>query len=298
MKRLASLDILRGFDLFLLLFVGPVVSSLAAVSDAEWTNSLAYHFDHAAWDGLRMWDLVMPLFMFMAGVSMPFALRKEVKGAGIWRRILKRVVLLFLLGMVVQGGLLTLSWEHFTFYTNTLQAIGFGYGIAAICLLTLSVRMQVLTTLALLIIYAIPMMLVSDYTQEGNFANLVDATVLGRFRGDPSYTWVWSTLTFAATFGTSDSLQGTYEATNHPALSGIWTFTSRIGLPLGQLPPHQQTPMDFLNDARHGRLLLPTPGTLLLRHRRFRMEPWIGVAEVVRHECHCRLHDWRMHQLP
>ena len=69
MKRLASLDILRGFDLFLLLFVGPMVSSLAAVSDAEWTNSLAYHFDHAAWDGLHMWDLVMPLFMFMAGVS-------------------------------------------------------------------------------------------------------------------------------------------------------------------------------------------------------------------------------------
>ncbi len=199
MKRLASLDILRGFDLFLLLFVGPVVSSLAAISDAEWTGTLTYHFDHAAWDGLRMWDLVMPLFMFMAGVSMPFALRKEVKGAGIWRRILKRVVLLFILGMVVQGGLLTFNWEHFTFYTNTLQAIGFGYGIAAICLLTLSVRMQVLTTLALLIIYAIPMMLVGDYTQEGNFANLVDATVLGRFRGDPSYTWVWSTLTFAAT---------------------------------------------------------------------------------------------------
>lgn len=147
MKRLASLDILRGFDLFLLLFVGPVVSSLAAVSDAEWTSTLAYHFDHAAWDGLRMWDLVMPLFMFMAGVSMPFALRKEVKGAGIWRRILKRVILLFILGMVVQGGLLTFNWERFTLYTNTLQAIGFGYGIAAVLLLTLSVRMQVLTTL-------------------------------------------------------------------------------------------------------------------------------------------------------
>ena len=198
-QRLASLDILRGFDLFLLLFVGPVVSTLAQVSDAEWATALAYHFDHAAWDGLRMWDLVMPLFMFMAGVSMPFALRKENKGAAIWRRILKRVILLFLLGMVVQGGLLTFNWNHFTLYTNTLQAIGFGYGIAAICLLTLSVRMQVLATLSLLIIYAIPMMLTGDYTPAGNFANLVDAAVLGGFRGDPSYTWVWSTLTFGAT---------------------------------------------------------------------------------------------------
>ena len=199
MKRLASLDILRGFDLFLLLFIGPLVSSLASVSDAEWTTTLAYHFDHATWEGLRMWDLVMPLFMFMAGVSMPFALRKENKGAVIWRRILKRVILLFLLGMVVQGGLLTFNWNHFTFYTNTLQAIGFGYGIAAICLLTLSVRMQVLATIALLVIYAIPMMLTGNYSQEGNFANLVDAAILGNFRGDPSYTWVWSTLTFGAT---------------------------------------------------------------------------------------------------
>ena len=199
MKRLASLDILRGFDLFLLLFIGPMVCSLASVSDAESVTTLAYHFDHAAWDGLRMWDLVMPLFMFMAGVSMPFALRKENKGAAMWRRILKRVILLFLLGMVVQGGLLTFNWNHFTFYTNTLQAIGFGYGIAAILLLTLSMRMQVVTTLALLTIYAIPMMLTGDYTPEGNFANLVDAAILGDFRGDPSYTWVWSTLTFAAT---------------------------------------------------------------------------------------------------
>ena len=199
MKRLASLDILRGFDLFLLLFIGPLVSSLASVSDAEWTTALAYHFDHATWEGLRMWDLVMPLFMFMAGVSMPFALRKDVKGTGIWRRILKRVILLFLLGMVVQGGLLTFNWNHFTFYTNTLQAIGFGYGIAAICLLTLSVRMQVLATIALLVIYAIPMMLTGNYSQEGNFANLVDVAILGSFRGDPSYTWVWSTLTFGAT---------------------------------------------------------------------------------------------------
>ena len=199
MKRLASLDILRGFDLFLLLFIGPMVCSLASVSDAESVTTLAYHFDHAAWDGLRMWDLVMPLFMFMAGVSMPFALRKENKGAAMWRRILKRVILLFLLGMVVQGGLLTFNWNHFTFYTNTLQAIGFGYGIVAILLLTLSMRMQVVTTLALLTIYAIPMMLTGDYTPEGNFANLVDAAILGDFRGDPSYTWVWSTLTFAAT---------------------------------------------------------------------------------------------------
>ena len=34
---------------------------------------------------------------------------------------------------------------------------------------------------------------------EGNFAARIDKAVLGRFQGDPSYTWIWSSLTFGVT---------------------------------------------------------------------------------------------------
>ena len=48
-------------------------------------------------------------------------------------------------------------------------------------------------------IYSLPMLLNGDYTPEGNFAFTVDRAVIGSYRGDLTYTWVWSSLTFGAT---------------------------------------------------------------------------------------------------
>lgn len=75
-QRLASLDILRGFDLFLLVFLQPVLVSLGACVDSSVMNAVLYQFDHEVWEGFRFWDLVMPLFLFMTGVSMPFSFSK------------------------------------------------------------------------------------------------------------------------------------------------------------------------------------------------------------------------------
>ena len=76
--RLASLDILRGFDLFLLVFFQPVLWALAHQLNTPWLNSILSQFDHEVWEGFRFWDLVMPLFLFMTGASMPFSDRKSV----------------------------------------------------------------------------------------------------------------------------------------------------------------------------------------------------------------------------
>lgn len=87
-------------------------------------------FDHVAWAGFAFWDLVMPLFMFMAGVSIPFAFSKYLRsGEGygrIYVRILKRVVVLWALGMVCQGNLLSLHVADWKLFSNTLQAIAVG----------------------------------------------------------------------------------------------------------------------------------------------------------------------------
>lgn len=44
--RLASLDILRGFDLFLLVFFQPVLWVLARQLDVPFLNGILYQFDH------------------------------------------------------------------------------------------------------------------------------------------------------------------------------------------------------------------------------------------------------------
>ena len=129
-----------------------------------------------------------------------FAKYKDISDRNaVYRKITRRFLLLFLLGMVVQGNLLGLDWEHIYLYNNTLQAIAVGYLIAALLLLHCTVRMQVLGTAILLLAYWLPMTFAGDLTPEGNFASRVDATILGRFRGDPTYTWIWSSLTFGVT---------------------------------------------------------------------------------------------------
>lgn len=214
--RLASLDILRGVDLFFLVFLQPVVTALGKQIDNPFLNHLLSQFNHKAWIGFSFWDLVMPLFLFMAGASMPFSFAKYKenphKGA-IYRKIVKRFLLLFILGAIVQGNLLGLNPNDIHIYTNTLQAIATGYLISALILLHCSIRGQIVVTLILLLAYWLPMTFLGDFTPEGNFAEKVDRLVLGGFRDgahwnadgscsfspDYTYTWVLSSLTFGVT---------------------------------------------------------------------------------------------------
>lgn len=201
-RRLASLDILRGFDLFMLVFLQPVIIAVGNVWHPEWFQPVLHQLDHEVWEGFRCWDLVMPLFLFMTGAAMPFSFAKYAStgaSAPLYRKIARRFLLLFILGMVVQGNLLGFNFDRIYFYTNTLQAIAAGYLISALIILNCRVRTQIIMTVALLALYSLPMHLSGDFTREGNFANMIDAVVLGRFRGDPSYTWLWSSLTFGAT---------------------------------------------------------------------------------------------------
>lgn len=179
-------------------------------------------FDHVDWEGFSSWDLVMPLFMFMAGVSMPFALsryREEPNKLPVYRRIIKRVLLLWIFGMICQGNLLGFDPDHIYLYSNTLQSIAMGYLIAAILFLHTGIKTQIGIAAGLLLAYWGAMEFITvngygggDYTPDGNFAEWVDRVVLGRFRDAATvvngevvfapryrYTWILSSLNFGVT---------------------------------------------------------------------------------------------------
>ena len=129
LNRLESLDVLRGFDLFCLVVLEMVLHPLAHAIDMPWFNSFMWGFSHVEWEGFSTWDLVMPLFLFMAGVSMPFSLSryKDMPDKmAVYRRIGKRVVLLWVFGMMCQGNLLALDPDRVYLYSNTLQSIAMG----------------------------------------------------------------------------------------------------------------------------------------------------------------------------
>lgn len=216
-KRLLSLDILRGLDLMMLVGLQPVLYQfLLKLGNPTLNNTLLRQLDHVAWEGFSAWDLVMPLFLFMSGVTMPFSLPKYLKqnnNVMLWKRVLKRVLMLFVLGMVVQGNILSLDPDRIYIYSNTLQAIAIGYLLTVPIVLYLKPRMQVVAIIALLVIYTIPMTLFGDWTPQDNFACAIDKMILGRFRDGSyitadgtwqfaawyDYTWLWSSLTFCCT---------------------------------------------------------------------------------------------------
>ncbi|MDD3308701.1 MAG: DUF5009 domain-containing protein [Dysgonamonadaceae bacterium] len=216
-ERLASLDILRGFDLFMLVFFQPVfVNLFNRWGENPVVGFLLRQFEHGDWIGFRPWDLVMPLFLFMVGAAMPFSFEKyknDPNKSHIYKKIFRRFIILFILGMVVQGNLLGLDPKQFRLYSNTLQSIAVGYLVSALFLLKLSNKNQFIATAGLLAGYWALLTFFGDFTPDGNFAEKVDKLVLGRFRDgvyfleDGSwafaenyhYTWILSSMTFTVT---------------------------------------------------------------------------------------------------
>ena len=216
-ERLLSLDVLRGFDLMLLVGLQPVIRAILIQLDCEALNStLLYQLDHAEWEGMRVWDMVMPLFLFMSGVTMPYSLPKYKRENGntrVWIRVIKRFLLLFSLGILVQGNILSLNPDRIYLYSNTLQAIAVGYLLTVPLVLYLKPKQQFFAIAALLVIYSVPMHLFGDWSAQGNLACIIDKAVLGRFRDGSTlladgtvefaawydYTWLWSSLTFCCT---------------------------------------------------------------------------------------------------
>jgi len=214
--RLMSIDALRGFDMFWIIGGCEIVSGFFKGLMGKVPESVAYHLDHPVWIGFSAWDMIMPLFLFIVGASMPFSFSKRrAMGAvqhataaeknKVYAHVLRRIVILFILGMIAQGNLLEFNIAKLHLYSNTLQAIASGYLVAAVLLLNVSIAVQAGAGVAMLVAYWVLMMFVPVGGQMGvlephsNVAMVVDTFILGRFRDGSTYTWLLSGLGFAAT---------------------------------------------------------------------------------------------------
>lgn len=207
--RLMSIDALRGFDMFWIIGGGAMFSGFFKGIFEQVPEPVAYHLEHPAWVGFSAWDMIMPLFLFIVGAAMPFSFSKRLERSSkskVYARVVRRVALLFVLGMIAQGNLLQFDISKLHLYSNTLQAIAAGYLVAAVLLLNFSVRVQALAGAGMLAAYWALMMFVPANGQAAgvlepytNFAMAADTAILGRFRDGTTYTWTVSSLGFAAT---------------------------------------------------------------------------------------------------
>mgnify|MGYP002399448375 CR=1 FL=1 len=186
--RLASLDALRGFDMFWIIGADELFYDLAKVSDNSFVQFMATQLNHPAWHGFSAYDVIFPLFLFIAGVATPYSTGRELeKGTPkqkLLLRIIKRGLLLVLLGVIYNNGLNLMPLEKIRF-ASVLGRIGLAWMFANIIYLYAGKKSQIAWFGGLLIGYwlillfnAAPGFEAGDLTMEGNFASYMDRLLL------------------------------------------------------------------------------------------------------------------------
>ena len=151
-QRLMCVDALRGFDMLWIIGGADVLIALSRGPGAGTLDWLEPNFHHA-WGQFHFYDLIMPLFLFIVGAAMPFSFAKRfAQGSSlgaVYRKIIIRVLILWVLGMIAQGYLLKFELKELKLFNNTLQSIAVGYLVASIALLLMRApsRFQALDSL-------------------------------------------------------------------------------------------------------------------------------------------------------
>jgi len=128
-----SVDALRGFDMFWIIGADSLVYALNQMSHTRSTGFLADQLEHAEWAGFHFYDLIFPLFVFIVGVSLVFSLTKSIERAGraeALKRVFRRSILLFGLGIFYSGGL-TNAWPDIRLM-GVLNRIALAYFFAGL----------------------------------------------------------------------------------------------------------------------------------------------------------------------
>jgi len=182
--RLLSLDALRGFDMFWIMSGEQIAHALAKTTHWAPAVWLSNQLHHTVWDGFTFYDMIFPLFLFIAGVSLPFSLEGKKVNRQLYITLIRRTVLLILLGFVVNG---ILKWDGYsnTRFASVLGRIGLAWFFAALIYLNCSLKGQLAWFLGLLIGYWALMVLVpvpgygaGVLTMEGSLESYVDRLLL------------------------------------------------------------------------------------------------------------------------
>ncbi len=208
--RLESLDILRGFDMFMIVGFDKILRAFCRQVDHPASNVLQVQFTHVEWEGFRLYDLIFPLFLFVIGVAIPFSINKRLQRGDaktrIYLHIVLRVAVLIVLGMMVNGNLLTYDPAKLQITYSVLQMLALGYLVASILYLSFSLRGQIVITAAFLLLYyllqtfvPVPGHVMGVMAPHANFGDWLNDLILGDLQGRWRLGWIFGIITHAST---------------------------------------------------------------------------------------------------
>ena len=208
-SRLLSLDALRGFDMFWIIGAEDIVHALSKISQRGPVKFLSSQLQHKAWEGMAFYDLIFPLFIYIVGVSLVFSLSRSLRTAGraaTLRRIIRRSILLLLIGIFYYGGL-NAGLDQVRLL-GVLQRIALCYLFASLIFCVTNTRAMVAVCVTLLIGYWVLMTFVpvpghgaGNFAEGANLANYIDRRYLPlrKWDGDHDPEGLLSTLPAIAT---------------------------------------------------------------------------------------------------
>ena len=183
--RSLAVDVMRGMTLALMIVVN------MSIDEAHSYAPLL----HAKWNGLTPTDVVFPTFLFVAGMSISFALESYLKigTAAALKKIFRRTALIFLCGYLLywfpffhfdEAGRLALLPFARTRILGVLQRIALDYCLISLVAIYLGTRSALILAGALLLGYWAVLTQFGDYTLEGNAVLKLDLFLFG-----PEHLW-------------------------------------------------------------------------------------------------------------
>lgn len=187
-QRLYSLDALRGFDMFWIMGADSLFRNLASATGSPFWQTMAGQLSHPKWHGFAFYDLIFPLFIFLAGVATPYSIGRKLENGESREKLLltviRRGLVLVLLGVIVNNGIVIRELSEIRI-ASVLGRIGLAYMFANIIYLYAKQLTQIIWTVAILIGYWLLLKFTSapgfprgDLTMEGNFASYIDRLIL------------------------------------------------------------------------------------------------------------------------
>ncbi len=185
--RLMSLDALRGFDMFWISGGHIIIAALAGLTGWGMFEWLESQMDHVEWNGFQFYDMIFPLFLFIAGVTWPFSFRKRVSQGQslgkIYGHVVQRMLLLVFFGMIYNG-LLRFDFENMR-YASVLARIGIAWFFGAIIVINSNPKWWfvwfggiLLSYWAMMALIPVPGYGAGDYSMEGSLVGYIDRMLL------------------------------------------------------------------------------------------------------------------------
>ena len=150
---------------------------------------LLCRFEHPAWNGFTFYDFIFPLFLFIAGLSIPFSVNKGLEQglpkSSLYRKAFKRMLILIALGILDKNAPVPfLDWPQIRF-VGVLQRIGIAGFIVTVLYLNFNTKGRIFWVAGLLLFYYAAMFLIpvpgygaGDLSFEGNLNGWIDRTFL------------------------------------------------------------------------------------------------------------------------